>query len=67
VNLRECAPVDFREVYRIAYASVKDRLLHALKAADILTVLAITVTVVIGVADFQFPNDMPWLAATLSV
>lgn len=33
----DITPADFREVYRIAYALAKDRLMHALKAADIMT------------------------------
>ncbi len=31
----DIAPADFREVYRIAYALAENRLMHALKAADI--------------------------------
>ena len=33
----DITPADFREVYRIAYALAQDRLMHALKAADIMT------------------------------
>ncbi len=33
----DITPADFREVYRIAYALAKDRLMQALKAADIMT------------------------------
>jgi CBS domain-containing protein len=32
----DITPADFREVYRIAYALAKDRLMHGLKAADIM-------------------------------
>ena len=34
----DITPADFREVYRIAYALAQDRLMNALKAADIMTV-----------------------------
>jgi CBS domain-containing protein len=33
----DITPADFREIYRIAYALAKHRLMHALKAADIMT------------------------------
>lgn len=33
----DITPADFREVYRIAYVLAQDRLMHALKAVDIMT------------------------------
>ena len=41
----DITPADFREIYRIAYALAKDRLMHALKAADIMTTLVHVVNV----------------------
>ena len=33
----DITPADFREVYRIAYVFAQDRMMHALKAADVMT------------------------------
>jgi CBS domain-containing membrane protein len=33
----DITPADFKEVYRVAYALAKDRMMNALKAADIMT------------------------------
>jgi CBS-domain-containing membrane protein len=33
----DITPADFREVYRVAYALAQNRMMHALKAADVMT------------------------------
>ena len=33
----DITPADFKEVYRVAYALAQDRMMHALKAVDVMT------------------------------